>query len=35
VLDRRSAARLIEHQFIEFSTNYFAIVFSHNLFTYK
>jgi hypothetical protein len=30
-----SAARLIKHQLIEFSTNQFAIVFLHNFFTYK
>jgi hypothetical protein len=31
----RSAGRLFEHQFVEFSTNLFAVVFSHNFFTYK
>jgi hypothetical protein len=29
------AARVIKHQLIELSTNYFAIVLSHNFFTYK
>jgi hypothetical protein len=35
VLDHRSTARFAEHQLIDFVTNYFAIVFSHNFFTYK
>ena len=35
VLSRSPAARFTKHQLIEPSTNHFAIVFSHNSFTYK
>jgi hypothetical protein len=30
-----STTRFTEHQLVEFLTNYFTIIFSHNTFTYK
>lgn len=30
-----STSRFTEHQLVEFLTNYFTIIFSHNTFTYK
>jgi hypothetical protein len=35
VLCHRGTTRLVEHQLVEFLTNHFTIVFSHNFFTYK
>jgi len=35
VVHHRSTTRLVEHQLVEFLTNRFTIVFSHNFFTYK
>jgi hypothetical protein len=35
VLHDSGTTHLVEHQLVEFLTNYFTIVFSHNFFTYK